>query len=60
MIPESYIESWRTNVPWQTLSMVEQDLVINGGIFHMGIGSGLHFTTNLKPFIRLFLHSGKF
>lgn len=29
MIPESFIESWRTNAKWQTLSMVEQDLVIS-------------------------------
>jgi hypothetical protein len=31
----------------------------NGGIFHMGIDSRLHFTTNLKPFIHLFLHRWK-
>jgi predicted nucleotidyltransferase component of viral defense system len=29
MIPESFIESWQTNAKWQTLSMVEQDLVIS-------------------------------
>ena len=29
MIPESFIESWRSQVKWQTLSMVEQDLVIS-------------------------------
>ncbi len=29
MIPESFIESWRPQAKWQTLSMVEQDLVIS-------------------------------
>lgn len=29
MIPESFIESWRASAKWQTLSMVEQDLVIS-------------------------------
>jgi len=29
MIPESYIEQWRQYAPWQTLAMVEQDLVIS-------------------------------
>ena len=29
MIPESFIEIWRTQAKWQTLSMVEQDLVIS-------------------------------
>lgn len=29
MIPESFIESWRSNANWQTLAMVEQDLVIS-------------------------------
>ena len=29
MIPESFIENWRSNVGWQTLDMVEQDLVIS-------------------------------
>ncbi|WP_375326520.1 nucleotidyl transferase AbiEii/AbiGii toxin family protein [Candidatus Tisiphia endosymbiont of Nemotelus uliginosus] len=29
MIPESFIENWRVNGKWQTLSMVEQDLVIS-------------------------------
>jgi len=29
MIPENFIESWRQYVPWQTLAMVEQDLVIS-------------------------------
>jgi len=29
MIPESYIESWQEKALWQTLQMVEQDLVIS-------------------------------
>lgn len=29
MIPQSFIEAWREKVQWQTLSMVEQDLVIS-------------------------------
>lgn len=29
MIPESFIESWRAVAKWQTLGMVEQDLVIS-------------------------------
>ena len=29
MIPESFIENWRERVKWQTLIMVEQDLVIS-------------------------------
>lgn len=29
MIPESYIEAWRQNAQWQTLAMIEQDLVIS-------------------------------
>lgn len=29
MIPENFIENWRQNVPWQTLAMIEQDLVIS-------------------------------
>jgi len=29
MIPETFIESWRSEVKWQTLAMVEQDLVIS-------------------------------
>lgn len=35
MIPESYIESWRTNVPWQTLAMIEQDLVISRALINL-------------------------
>jgi predicted nucleotidyltransferase component of viral defense system len=29
MIPQNYLEQWRTIAPWQTLEMVEQDLVIS-------------------------------
>jgi len=29
MIPENFIEQWRSQVEWQTLPMVEQDLVIS-------------------------------
>lgn len=29
MIPEMYVEQWRRKAPWQTLAMVEQDLVIS-------------------------------
>lgn len=29
MIPKIFIEQWRQNVPWQTLAMVEQDLIIS-------------------------------
>jgi predicted nucleotidyltransferase component of viral defense system len=30
MIPESFVESWGERIaPWQTLAMVEQDLVIS-------------------------------
>ena len=35
MIPEMFIESWRTHVPWQTLAMVEQDLVISRALIHL-------------------------
>ncbi len=28
MIPQAYITSWRTNAPWRSENMVEQDLVI--------------------------------
>jgi len=29
MIPEMYIEQWKENAPWVTLSMIEQDMVIS-------------------------------
>lgn len=35
MIPESYIESWRAHVPWQTLAMVEQDMVISRALINL-------------------------
>lgn len=35
MIPESFIEEWKTNVPWQTLAMVEQDLVISRALIEL-------------------------
>ena len=35
MIPRSYIESWRAHVPWQTLAMVEQDMVISRALINL-------------------------
>ena len=29
MIPKIFIEKWQQNAPWQSLDMVEQDLIIN-------------------------------
>lgn len=29
MIPENFVMQWRKNAPWQTLAMIEQDLVIS-------------------------------
>lgn len=29
MIPDIHIENWRKNAPWQTLDMIEQDLIIS-------------------------------
>lgn len=29
MIPEAYIEQWRTKITWQTLAQIEQDLIIS-------------------------------
>lgn len=29
MIPRNFIEQWQKNAPWQSLDMVEQDLIIN-------------------------------
>ena len=29
MIPKNFIEMWQSQVPWQTLAMVEQDLIIS-------------------------------
>lgn len=35
MIPEMYIEQWRKNAPWVTLSMVEQDMVISRALIEL-------------------------
>jgi predicted nucleotidyltransferase component of viral defense system len=35
MIPESFIESWRTNAKWQNLVQVEQDLVISRALIEL-------------------------
>ena len=35
MIPQGYIESWRTQVPWQILAMVEQDMVISRALIDL-------------------------
>lgn len=29
MIPEAFIEEWKANAPWQTLAMIEQDMIIS-------------------------------
>lgn len=29
MIPTNFIEQWRIKAPWQTLAMVEQDLILS-------------------------------
>lgn len=35
MIPENYIEQWRPNAPWQTLAMIEQDLIISRALVEL-------------------------
>jgi predicted nucleotidyltransferase component of viral defense system len=35
MIPEIYVEQWRSNAPWQTLAMIEQDLIIGRALVEM-------------------------
>lgn len=35
MIPENFVEQWRTKAPWQMLSMVEQDLVISRALIEL-------------------------
>jgi len=35
MIPESFVEQWRENAPWQALSMVEQDLIISRALIEL-------------------------
>ena len=35
MIPKIFIEQWQLNSPWQTLDMVEQDLIINRALVNL-------------------------
>lgn len=35
MIPESFVEQWRTKAPWQALSMIEQDLIISRALVEL-------------------------
>lgn len=35
MIPENFIEQWRVKAPWQTLAMIEQDLVISRALVEL-------------------------
>ena len=35
MIPENFIEQWRLSAPWQSLEMVEQDLVISRALVNL-------------------------
>ena len=35
MIPETFIEAWKSNAPWQTLGMVEQDMVISRALIEL-------------------------
>lgn len=35
MIPRNYIEQWSEQVPWQTLGMVEQDLIISRALIDL-------------------------
>lgn len=35
MIPENFIERWRPNAPWQTLAMIEQDLIISRALVEL-------------------------
>jgi predicted nucleotidyltransferase component of viral defense system len=35
MIPENYIEQWRPEAPWQTLAMIEQDLIISRALVEL-------------------------
>lgn len=32
MIPRNYVEAWRGEVPWLSLDMVEQDLILSKAI----------------------------
>lgn len=35
MIPRLFIEQWQKNAPWQSLDMVEQDLIINRALVNL-------------------------
>ena len=35
MIPEAFIEEWKSNAPWQTLAMVEQDMIISRALIEI-------------------------
>jgi predicted nucleotidyltransferase component of viral defense system len=35
MIPENFIVQWRPNAPWQTLAMIEQDLIISRALVEL-------------------------
>jgi len=35
MIPEAFIEEWKANAPWQTLAMIEQDMVISKALVEL-------------------------
>ncbi len=35
MIPENFLEQWRAQAPWQTLEMIEQDLVISRALVNL-------------------------
>lgn len=35
MIPESFVEQWRTKAPWQALAMIEQDLIISRALVEL-------------------------
>lgn len=35
MIPENFVAQWRKNAPWQTLAMIEQDLIISKALIDL-------------------------
>lgn len=35
MIPQMYVEQWRANAPWVTLSMIEQDMIISRALIDL-------------------------
>jgi hypothetical protein len=55
MISESFVEQWRVKAPWQSLAMIEQDLVISRALVELynqpKIKSSLVFTALNKLFI---------